>query len=676
MGVKTMHVFVRAAIVPVSVVLSFGQAAFAQSAQSDDGVVIVTASKLPDPQRNVTQQVSIVFSEDFDRIGTPQRNAAELMRYEPGMFVNPLSRNDANWGSYGGLGPKYNGLLLDGLPVDAFVDPMSIDPWALDRIESQRGPASVLYGNYLSMDFAGNQSPLAGISNFVLKDRIDSAATLASFGLGSWNTAAARLYHQDRVGNFNYFVGGSYEQSDYTGYGMPNSWLDTTKDPEYKKTKLYGKANWFLGRDDHTLSVFAQATRHEGDVGRPNRDYDHQYGLVNVTYANQLSTDVGVRAKVGWRDYDRRWSEDNYPINLSWNSQGSVKQRIVPADLSVNVAHGNGLLTAGTDAQWLDYRTYTDNGTTRIKGNDVEARSYGLFAQERMILGDWVLRVGARFNRTEHDYKLIGGAAPGISGQSWNKALWSAGVRYNLASALAFFGNAGTSFTPPSAKSVGGTILESDLGVIGKNGQLPNPNLRPESGRAFDIGMDVRPVKGMTLVGRLFLNKVDDAIVENVVSAVPSQTRSVNAGNARSHGIELSMRHSPDDRVNYFANTTFTRSRITNPLDAKQDGADLSFVPKNVTNLGLNVRLSSNTSLSPYIQYVGKYYDSTDKTTRRTFGDYAVLNMRITHRLMRNASQEVELYADLNNLGNRKYEMPWMFRDVGFNGMVGVQARF
>jgi hypothetical protein len=79
--------------------------------------------------------------------------------------VTVLSRNDANWGSYGGLGPNYNSYLLDGLPVDAFVDTMSLAPWAFQSIEMYQGPASVLYSNYLSMDFAGVRAPLAGITN-------------------------------------------------------------------------------------------------------------------------------------------------------------------------------------------------------------------------------------------------------------------------------------------------------------------------------------------------------------------------------------------------------------------------------------------------------------------------------------------------------------------------------
>ena len=648
--------------------------------------VVVTASKLSEPQKNVTQKITVVTQEEFAKIGSPNRNATELLRSEPGMFVNPLSRNDANWGSYGGLGPKYNGMLLDGLPIDSFVDPMGLDPMAFDRVESQRGPASVMYGNYMSMDFAGNQSPLAGISNFVLKNRIDERATSLGLSYGSFNTITGRAYHQGNAGNFHYLLGGSYERSDYTKYGMPNSWLDTTKNPEYWKGKIYGKGTIFFDRDDHYLSLFGNYTKHKGDVGRPNRDFDHHYGTLNLTYANQITDSLGVTAKAGLRDYSRYWSEDQYNSDpavivkdLSWNGAGAVKQRIVPADVTFNWKHGNGsTLTFGADAQWADYKTESIS-TAHITspGNDMTAKSYGLFVQERVVLGDWVLRGGGRCARTEHDYSLISGSLPGVASKSWNKFLWSGGARYNFSDAVAFYANAGSSFTPPSAKSVGGTLLAADEGVIGKNGQLPNANLKPESGRAFDIGIDTKPVPGMTLGARVFLNKVDDAIVTNVVSpSNPSQSRDVNAGGARSHGVELGLKHKINDQFDYFANTTFTRSKISKPGSPNENGAQLTFVPDNVTNLGFSWKLPTGTLIAPYLQYTGKFYDSTDKTSRRQFGRNTTVNLHVSHDIKMTGGTMLNLYADLNNIGNKKFEQPWAFRDVGFNATVGAQLRF
>ncbi|HET6488618.1 MAG TPA: Plug domain-containing protein, partial [Syntrophales bacterium] len=185
--------------------------------------VVVTDTKMSQPQERVTQKIDVVPAEEFDKLPYNNRNLSELLQYQPGLFITPLSRNDANWGSFGGFGPKYNAYYLDGLPIDSFADGMSLDPWAFERVELYKGPASVMYPNYLTQDFAGNESPLAGVTNFLLKDKIDSFATRMLFGFGSWRTLNGRVYNQGRAGDFNYFFGANYEQSNYTNYGTPNS---------------------------------------------------------------------------------------------------------------------------------------------------------------------------------------------------------------------------------------------------------------------------------------------------------------------------------------------------------------------------------------------------------------------------------------------------------------------
>ena len=92
---------------------------------------------------------------------------------------------------------------------------MALDLMAVERIEIQRGPASVLYPNYLSQDFAGNQSPLAGTVNLILKENIDHHETQFLTSYGSYNTFSNQFYHQDVRNNMSYFTGLSYENSDY-----------------------------------------------------------------------------------------------------------------------------------------------------------------------------------------------------------------------------------------------------------------------------------------------------------------------------------------------------------------------------------------------------------------------------------------------------------------------------
>jgi len=637
--------------------------------------VVVTETKVAQSKETVTQKVQIIYNSDFEFQTLYNRNIAELVKYTSGQFVNVLSRNYPNWGSFGGLGPKYNGYLLDGLPIDSFSDVMSLDPWAFDRIELHEGPASVMYSNYLSMDFAGNETPLTGITNLILKDTIDTASMRISIGEGAYDTFNGRFYHQDRKGELNYFLGANYEQSGYTNYGSKDSWLSIIDDPKYKKTKLYLNAVYFIEPDKESISLFANHTQHIGDEGRPNREYNHVYDTINTTYKNQLNDDWNLQVKAGYRNYDRNWEEDNYPAGLALTNKNRIKQDIFPSDLTINYRHmKKSLLTAGIDYQFATYMTTSIVNGQETTSNDMDAYNIGAYLQEKIVFDKWVLRVGGRYNGTSHSYDLLNGMKPGKTSNSWGKFLWSAGARYDVFKHTALYSNFGTSFLVPSAKQLGGTLKADDADVAGKNGQLPNLDLKPESGIGSDMGIDLRPLDTLKIDIRGFFNQVDDAIVENIVSRDPSQTKSFNAGKARSYGIEISFINDLSGDFKWFANLTYTASKITNSSDYDQDGSDIPFVPDTVINAGITMKLPWEIAASPYMHMAGRYYDSTSRTNRMEFGRYSVANIRFQKMLFKSGDDTVRVIIDLNNITDRRYEMPWQFRDPGFNAFIGFET--
>jgi outer membrane receptor protein involved in Fe transport len=639
--------------------------------------VTVTASRTPQEPRSVTQTIRVLDARQMADLPTPpNRNISELLSYQPGIFVSALSRNDANWGSNGGMGPKYSSYLLEGLPIDAFVDGMSLDPAAFERVEIQRGPAAVMYSNYLAMDFAGNQTPLAGITNYVLRDRVDAPLTRIQAGFGSWNTANVQAYSQGRAGDLHYLLGGNWERSDYTDYGTPGSWLNILDDPQYTKVRLYGKGTVFLGQD-RSVSLFAHYYGHTGDVGRPNRDYDNGYGTINAAYQGRVGGSLDLQVRGGARLYDRRWGEDLYPASLALREHDGVEQTVFPADATLTWRQsGENRLTFGGDGQYATYKTYAEADGLRTTGNDAAASSAGLFAQQQVVLGAIVVRGGLRYGHSSQSYSLLGGARPGLAEKSWDKVLWSAGARWNLLPTVSVFANAGSSFVAPTPKAVGGTLLPGDLGVPGRNGQLPNPDLRPESGIGSDLGVDLR-LGELRLGARAFLNRVDDAIVDNVISQNPSQTRSANAGNATSYGVEVTLDHSLGRSLSWFANGTYTHSRVENPLDPDQEGAAIPFVPDWMANVGASVSLPHGFAVSPYLRAVGTYYDSTSKAGRQSFGGYAIPALKLQSVVAAGARSDVVFALDLNNITDNRYAMPWQFRDPGFSvfGTVAVRIK-
>ena len=655
--------------------------------------VIVTGSKLPQTPGNVTQKISIITSDEIGSLVQGNGNLAEILSYSPGNFANVLSRNDANWGSSGGLAHTYKGYMLDGLPIDAFVDLQSLDPWAFERVEDQRGSASVLYPTYLAMDFAGNQSPLAGTANFILRERVRNTRTSASVYGGSYKTIGGRFFHQRAAGNLHLFFGGHHEASDYTYYGTfdedgnRNSWLNMLEDdsPNYEKTKMYMRGTYFLNDSGQRVSLYAHRTWHTGDGGRPNRDFGHAYTTLNAGYIHPVSERITARAKVGYRDYVRRWEEDNFardslgvviPESLALRSEDGVDQSVMPADLSVSViTRESDVLTLGADYQLASYKNTSESGVLNTN-NEGTATGLGLYAQEEFRLNDLTLRAGLRFNSISHDIELLSGAPPGEESNSWNKLLYSAGARYNHSDDLAVYTNLGTSFKAPSQKSVGGTVPVGST----DSGHLPNPDIKPESGTSIDLGVNYRPMEGLQVGLRGFNIVIDDQIVQVEVEGAP-QSQDINAGNTATIGAELEVTHRLDDRVEWFANYTYTNAEVKEHEDEDLIGAKINFVPESVIGLGVHLTLAQSLRATITAQSYSGIYSDIRKDDPNTDADdplpgYVLVNARVQYDVSTKDGYDLTLFLEPYNITNQAFEMPWQFADPGFSTNGGLMVSF
>ena len=649
----------------------------AQTRKYEVGEVIVTGSKSPQTPGNVTQKVEIITVEDLEGLVVGNGNLAEMLSYSAGNFANVLSRNDANWGSAGGLAHTYKGYMLDGLPIDAFVDLQSLDVWAFDRVEDQRGSASVLYPTYLAMDFAGNQSPLAGTANFILRERVDETMTRAGARYGTYNTLGGRFYHQRAADNLHLFFGADYEDSDYTDYGTQNSWLNMLKDPEYEKTKLYARGTYYLpGPEGHRVGLYVHRTWHSGDAGRINRDFGHRYTTVNASYVRPIGESITGTVKAGWRGYDRLYEEDNFP-DLSLREEAGVESSIIPVDASLAIEHGgNDLLTIGADYQLSTYETTSETDAVRI-GNDAEATGWGIYAQEEQRFSDFVVRVGARLTGVSHDINLFQGGPPGDDSNSWTKLLWSGGVRYNASPTLSLFANAGSSFKAPGLKSVGGTISPGDtLNNASASGHLPNPDIDPESGIGLDIGGDMVVREGLSIGARGFYIALDDQIVQIEVPATGSLSQDINAGKTTTLGLEAEVTHYINETINWFGNYTYTTTDIENDTDPDKDGASMNFVPDHVVNAGVRLRLPQDIRAVVTLQYYSGINVNISNAAPGELDGYAIINARLEKSFVTRDGLDVALYLEPYNLANNDFELPWGFQDPGFSTMGGLTIGF
>jgi outer membrane receptor protein involved in Fe transport len=648
----------------------------------DLGNIVVTPSKAPQQTGMITQKVDVISRDVISETVSGNRNISEVIASLPGVSVCALSRNDANWGTYGGIGPKYSTYMLQGLPVDAFIDPMSLDLNAIDHIEVLRGPASVFYPNYLSQDFAGSQSPLAGTVNLILKQKIDNNQTFFRTSYGSFNTLSGQFFQQKRIGVLNYFGGSSFEMSDYTKYETTGSWLAMSKDPEYRKTKIYGGLTLIMDPKEHQkLTVYAHRTWHDGDAGRIYRGYTNRYGTINAGYELAINDAIGLQSHIGLRTYDRTWQES---LVLRADSDSltrleTVNQSIIPADIALSINQGNaGLLSVGCDYQQISYTTSSDTLSGYMYYNSKCATLQGgVYAQEEYRFFDRLMfRGGLRYGYIRNDIQLTEGKRPSDNIVKWEKVVWSAGVRYTITNAVSVYTNSGSSFLTPGLKSSGGTIRAEERGVAGHNGQLPNPDLKPENGIGTDAGIDIRLPAQCNIALRGFYVTINDAIIDIVISSNPSQTQSVNAGASRSAGGEIEFKQKLNATFSWFVNATGISTRITNDHDPDADNVEIPFSPTFVANLGADYHAPFGLTVSPSLNYNHGFYDGTSKASRHHFKPGIVLNAYIAQILSKGDSYSIESFVQLYNITNSRFDIPWQFRNTGFSAMGGLRVQF
>jgi hypothetical protein len=115
---------------------------------------------------------------------------------------------------------------------------------------------------------------------------------------------------------------------------------------------------------------------------------------------------------------------------------------------------------------------------------------------------------------------------------------------------------------------------------------------------------------------------------------------------------------------------------LKNSVDPDQDRSNLSFVPNYTGNAGFTLSLPEDIFISPYLNAVGIYYDSTSRSGRLKFGPYQTVNVNLRKAFVTASNQAFNLTVDFCNLFNEKYEMPWQFRNPGFSVFAGIEARF
>lgn len=658
--IQNRSVRTRSALIPAAIALLLASTdAGAQEAPIDTVPVYhlrpitVDARRSPALRADLPQQVDVVTRQDVERTaaedvaGVLKRNANVDVIEFPALLSGVSVR---------GFRPQYSGInprtviLVDGRPAGA-TNLATLDLGGVERIEVLKGPASALYGS----------SAMGGAVNVVSRRTDGPVSGRFSTSYGSFGTYRAAASAGGNLGaalDFDlhlaiagrrdgFTTGGSRAFGDgpitkVHADGRHSELAESVRDTLLRHSEFDTRSGGL--RLGYTPT---EGVRVEGRIDHFRGDEIQNPGDVNVTaYSTRslndlarTSGDLSVTLDRGvhtlrFRTYGSREATSYYdsaddPEYIS--SRSPVRWRGV--QLQDVARFGGHVLTTGLDlsASATASEVFSAPGVQASPYSaDAEVRSAAAFAEGRLdLLGDGRLHatLGGRIDRVAFeimDATLADGSE--VTGNVEHSTVFnpSGGLVFQPGGGVRVHASGGRSFVTPDAFNVAGYSQQS-VGAGAVVVTRGNPDLRPERGTSWDLGMGiVRPTVGIDADVTYFSTRVtdriaavpgtiDDLVLTPAGDTVRAVTTYANADRGRIEGVEVAAGYDLGAMRGYPYSLRLFAS-ATRMLRARETTGDRTTDIRNVADLTavggiefddlerLNGRLS--------VRYVGERLDT------------------------------------------------------------------
>ncbi|KVN30882.1 TonB-dependent receptor [Burkholderia pyrrocinia] len=521
-----------------------------------------TGTKTDTPINEIPQTINVVTAQQIEMTGATDVNQA--LRYIPG-FSSYGSDNRSDW--YAALRGFTPTAYVNGLQVPNTINLASwrVDPYMIDSITVLRGPTSVLYGAGDPGAIVDVQTKLANgervreagveLGNYARKqfmidvgDKLDADGKYAYrfVGVARDGNAVTGPNHDQRVALAPSFrwrpnadtsltVAATYLQdwgdissnflpASGTVLPNPNGQLQRdvySGDPSFNH---YRKKQWSLGYQfEHNLNsmwTFRQNVRYmrlsldngsvwgAGFADGSTTDISRWAGLFQMNYS-RFDIDNNAQARFGTGPL-----EHTLLLGFQYNRQTSTDSEWVAAAPALNIY--NPVYTPVTTAVFADPSTTgrTDTYTTM--------NTFGVYAQDQIRWNRWTLTLGGRedwVNMRQDD--RAGGTQSKADVTAFTGRV---GLTYQGDYGLSPYVSYATSFNPL-------------IGVKMFGGGLPLPT----RGKQIELGLRWQPPgKNLMLNAAIYQINQTNVLTPTPTNLDPQNTTSVQTGEVRSRGIELS----------------------------------------------------------------------------------------------------------------------------------------
>ncbi|NJL55454.1 TonB-dependent receptor [bacterium] len=605
-----------------------------------------------------TRPVYVVTREQIEAQGA--RTVQEALRYLPGV----LSDGTAG-GQLGALSSQFirggNSaqvlILLDGRPINdvGFFGGFDLSEFTTDnveRIELLPGGGSTLYGS----------DALGGVINIVTRSPSTEPEVTVRAAAGSFGLDEQAIQIRGTTGDLGWTLGYSRLQSN-NDFPFEIDRIDL-EDNRENADVLYNNLNLSLqgqlgDRNTLTFSTL-YLTKQFGVAGGVSiPDSIGEFNTLTPEaeqYTDEVLLDLVWRSQLGGGD-DSLLTSRVYADFLNYNfnnpdpntfgTQDDVDRRA----LGVQVQHSWQFAENQTLTYGVDYRNTRSRNTTFSYGSGTTSVNYdgdisqgALFAQYEVdFTPDFSVNLGLR-----QDFNSLANG-------SFTSP--SVGARLALSPSTTLRANYARSFRAPQISNLEGLAA---FNVVG------NPDLEPETGNSFDIGIDQQLGEIGLLRLTFFHNQIDNLI--NFTFGSPSTYE--NIGRVRTLGLEADLNLQLARNVYAFANYTLNDPRIVRDSNADVEDNQLSFRDADSLNIGLAYETPGGIYTALILRNLSSYF--VNNTNTESLPGYTTVDLKLRIPLGRT----VVFNGNLDNLFDEQYEQYPGYPAVGRSFRVGVSATF
>jgi len=609
--------------------------------------VVVTATRLETPPREVGSAIAVISSFD-------------LSRFKPTFVLEALDAAPAvavtqNGGAGGassvflrGANSEHTLVLLDGVELNDPINPSRSADLAhfflanVDRLEILRGPQGPLYGS----------DALGGVVNIIpARGSGQPRLTLTSSG-GTFGTFMGQAAVSGSGGSVDYSIGVSrYETG---GISAADSALDGNSERDgYRNWTLSGRVGIAFARNleanftAHAIWAKTDIDNFGGPYGDdPNNTQDYRSyflkGQVRGLFLENRWEQRLAVAVVDSRRAHRNRPDEYHPGEAE---SGEFKGRMLTLDWQNNVfLHSTHTLTAGVEYERelgeSEYLTEGPWGPYSSLFPRQGAGTIGLYVQDSLRLGDRLFATaGLRVDRhsrtgTAVTYRL----APAYI------------LKFTQTKLRASFG---TGFKSPSLYqlSAPGTAF----------GPIGNSSLRPERSRGWDAGLEQpffggRARAALTYFQNDFENLIDFSVLQGYV----------NIGRAQTKGYEVELSARPWE--------SFSLGLVYCRLDAHDQVLDTDLLrrPRDTVSARAACDFLKRWTIAISFDHMGERRDvnyNVWPALTLTLPAHSLLNAVVSC----DAGRGAQLFIRLDNILDARYELVYGYGTLGRSVQAGVK---